>query len=295
VTYVFQSVTDREISVRDEPIDPAGGGGTSAARRSLALMQARGVQAAAWRRLAAQAGAQAALLTAPDPTAAGLCQLCRGPAWPGRDRCFRCHRYGQCLPGLLPDVVVPVAYAVKGGHHATNLWLYKSERSGATAAGSALRSLLLVFLRDHGGCVWRQARAPGPSHVAVVPSRRGRPGMHPLQRLAAPYLTLTWVRLALARRDDPQAHDPDPSLFLPQRLRGASVLLLDDTWTTGASATSAAAALRLAGARSVAVVVLGRHLDDYALALAAGGGAGASLGMPFRPGLCAVHAPDRSQ
>jgi hypothetical protein len=257
-------------------------------------MQARGLQAAAWRRLAAQAGGQARLLTAPDPSAAGLCQLCRGPARPGRERCYRCHRYGECLPGLLPDVVVPVAYAVKGGHHATNLWLYKSQRPGSAEAGSALRSLLLVFLRDHGGCVWRQARAPGPSHVAVVPSRRGRPGTHPLQQLAAPYLTLTWVRLALARRDDPRAHDPDPSLFVPQRLAGASVLLLDDTWTTGASATGAAAALRLAGARSVAVVVLGRHLDDYALALAAGDGPRTSLGVPFRPWLCAVHAPDRS-
>jgi hypothetical protein len=257
-------------------------------------MQARD-PGAAWRRLAAQVGGQAPLLFAPDPSAAGLCQLCRGPAWPGRERCYRCYRYGQCLPGLLPDVVVPVAYAAKGGHHATNLWRYKSRQPGAAEAGAALRALLLVFLRDHGSCVWRSARMPRPSHVAVVPSRRGRSGTHPLQRLAAPYLTLSWVRLGLARQDDPSAHDPDPSLFTSQRLAKASVLLLDDTWTTGASATSAAAALRLAGARSVAVVVLGRHLDDSALALMAGDGERSPLGMPFCPWLCAVHAPGRSQ
>jgi orotate phosphoribosyltransferase len=42
---------------------------------------------------------------------------------------------------------------------------------------------------------------------------------------------------------------------------GAGVLLIDDTWVSGASAQSAAAALKAAGARRVALVVLGRHVD----------------------------------
>jgi hypothetical protein len=257
--------------------------------------------AAAWERLRAQVGAQAPLLTAPDPAARGLCELCRGPARPRRTRCYHCELYAGCLPGLLPDVVVPVAYAAKGGEHATNLWRYKSGRSGATsaspeaaAAGVSLRALLLVFLRDHGACVWRRAGASGPSHVAVVPSGRGRPGTHPLERLAAPYLALTWVRLTPTGRDDPPGQDPDPSRFVSPRLDGASVLLLDDTWTSGASVISAAAALRLSGARSVAVVVLGRHLDGSP-ALARGEGGPSPLATPFRPGLCAVHAPGSTQ
>ncbi|GAA1922385.1 hypothetical protein GCM10009716_33650 [Streptomyces sodiiphilus] len=44
-------------------------------------------------------------------------------------------------------------------------------------------------------------------------------------------------------------------------LRGENVLLIDDTWTTGHHAQSAAAALKSAGAGSVAIVVLGRHLN----------------------------------
>jgi orotate phosphoribosyltransferase len=40
-----------------------------------------------------------------------------------------------------------------------------------------------------------------------------------------------------------------------------AVLLIDDTWTTGGHAQSAAIALRDAGAAKVAVVVLGRHFD----------------------------------
>ena len=39
------------------------------------------------------------------------------------------------------------------------------------------------------------------------------------------------------------------------------MLLIDDTWTTGANAQSAAAALKSAGAERVAAVVIGRHLN----------------------------------
>jgi hypothetical protein len=241
-------------------------------------------QSAAWRRLRIQAAGEAALLSAPPPAAAGVCGSCRTPVRPGQARCYRCDTYRECLPGLLPDVVVPVAYAAKGGHHATNLWRYKSDGPGAEAARAALRALLLVFLHDHGRCVWRRAGAPGPTHVAVVPSCRGRPGTHPLQAMAAPYLSLPWVCwVRLPAAGEPVPLDPDPRRLRPERIAGASVLLLDDTWTSGASATSAAAALRLAGARAVAVVVLGRHLDAAVPA------------MPYRSRLCAVHEPGHSQ
>jgi hypothetical protein len=248
-------------------------------------------QNAGWQRLRRQAGGQAPLLSAPLPAAAaavpgvpavpGVCGSCRGPVRAGQAHCYRCDRYRECLPGLLPDVVVPVAYAPKGGHHATNLWRYKSDDPGAEAARAALRALLLVFLRDHGCCVWRRAGTGGPSHAAVVPSCRGRAGPHPLQALAAPYLTIPWVRLSAA--GGPASLDPDPRRFRLERIAGASVLLLDDTWTSGATATSAAAALRLAGARRVAVVVLGRHLDAPVPA------------APYRSELCAVHAPVGTQ
>jgi adenine/guanine phosphoribosyltransferase-like PRPP-binding protein len=42
---------------------------------------------------------------------------------------------------------------------------------------------------------------------------------------------------------------------------GPAVLLIDDTWTTGGNAQSAALALRAAGAAAIAIVVIGRHFD----------------------------------
>jgi len=183
--------------------------------------------------------------------------------------------------------VVPIAYAAKGGEHARSLWLYKSAEPGAAAAATALRALLVVFLNDHGPCAWRRAGMTVPTHVALVPSGRGRPGPHPLWSLAAPFLALPWARLSLRSLDDQEVRDLDPGRFVAQRAPGARVALLDDTWTSGASAASATAALKLAGARSVAVIVLGRHLAAGSWPPEAAAFSPAAL--PFCPALCAVH------
>lgn len=177
-------------------------------------------------------------------------------------------------------MVLPAVFAPKGSPIARYLWQYKSPRpSGeATAAGTVLLALLLVFLREHGACGWRSAGFGRPSHVAVVPTARGRPGVHPLRRLITPYLGWPWAELAA--RPDQRERDLDPDRFDAAPVPDARVLLVDDTWTTGASAQSAAMALRRAGARSVATVVIGRHVGQSALDLAA---------MPFRMDSCAVH------
>jgi hypothetical protein len=101
-------------------------------------------------------------------------------------------------------------------------------------------------------------------------------------------LCLPGCRLAL--RPGRQGRDLDLDRFqVLARPAGASILLLDDTWVSGASAQSAAAALKLAGARHVAVVVLGRHVnpDDPASAPLLAGLTAAR----YDPSACAVHPP----
>jgi hypothetical protein len=246
-------------------------------------------RSAAWDVLSSVGGGQWAGgkpgLTVPAPFAPGLCRTCFGPAQPGSARCFQCRLHAECAPGSLASVVVPVAYAAKGGPHARDLWLYKSSQAGAAAARRGLTVLLLVFLREHGPCVWQQAGGAGPTHLAVVPSSRGRAGRHPLRSLAEPYLRLPWAALTSRPGGSGITRDLDPERFAAGPLPGARVLLLDDTWTTGASAQSATMALRRAGASAVAVVVLGRHLarprpDQGALPTAA-----------FSPRQCAIHRP----
>jgi hypothetical protein len=196
------------------------------------------------------------------------CRTCRGPVQAGFARCYQCDLAHARCAGLLADVVAPVAYAVKGGRLAGDLWRYKSGAAGATEAGARLTAMLARFLREHSDQVWRAAgMAVGPELAAIVPSGQGRPGLHPLAGIMAscvdvPILPLSTAPIGVARRRG--LGDGVAVGWLRVGggpVTGADVLLVDDTWVSGASAQSAAAALKAAGARRVALVVLGRHVD----------------------------------
>ena len=188
------------------------------------------------------------------------CKVCQRPVRAGYARCYQCALQLTEAGGLLADAVFVVAYAVKGGPLASDLWLYKADRPDPGAAGR-LRGLLRAFLADHGRCV----RAAAPGSVAVVPSGQGRAGAHPLAGIVSSCVDLPRVELAASRA---MAHGREVS---PGWLRvaggaaggvaGASVLVVEDTWVSGGSAQSAAVALKLAGAARVTILVLGRHLE----------------------------------
>lgn len=222
----------------------------------------------------------------PVPAAAANCLVCRGPVRPGFARCYQCGRHDLLGHGLLADAVVPISYAIKGTAYADDLWRYKSWLAPGASARTCVLALLLAFLHDHGPCVWRHAAMPPPDRLAVVPTGCGRPGPHPLLRLVSPYVRLPLSSLAI--RAGRQGRDLDVNRFRVSGMpAGVSVLLVDDTWVSGASAQSAAAALKLAGASHVAIVILGRHINP------ADPGAGPLIGrlVPARydPSTCAVH------
>jgi len=195
-----------------------------------------------------------------------------GPAGAGFGRCYQCELALSEVGGLLADVVAPTGYAVRGGALADDLRRYKSDRADATAALAAagrLRGRLAAFLAEQGPSVWAAAgMTEGPEAVAVVPSGQGRPGVHPLVSLVRSCTELPFVRLAVAA-PEVHARDVDPGwVRVAGRadgnapvLDGAEVLVVDDTWVSGGSSQSTAAALKLAGARRVAIVVLGRHVN----------------------------------
>ena len=102
--------------------------------------------------------------------------------------------------------------------------------------------------------------------VTTVPSGdRERDARHPLRRIVGELVGPMRDRHERVLRRTTAGCTPrrfDPSRFAATRpLDGANVLLIDDTWTSGASAQSAAAALLAGGARRVAAVVVGRHLN----------------------------------
>jgi phosphoribosylpyrophosphate synthetase len=167
---------------------------------------------------------------------------------------------------LLADAVAPIGYAVRGGQLAGDLHRYKSDRftgtAEAAAAAARLRGMLAVFLADHGNSVWTAAGMPaGPAAAAVVPSGQGRLGAHPLVGMVRSCVDLPLVRLAIAPGAVHTRGVNSGWVRVGDPVAGADVLVVDDTWVSGGSAQSVAAALKLAGARRVAVVVLGRYVS----------------------------------
>jgi hypothetical protein len=217
-----------------------------------------------------------------QPLVTATCSVCRGPVQPGFVRCYQCGQHEQHGHGLLADAVVPVSYAIRGTPFAEELWRYKAGSSWTGHSSyTSLLALLLLFLHEHGGCVWRRAGMRAPDCLAVVPSGCGRPGRHPLLRMVTPYVTLPVAQLDI--RVGEHSRDLDVRRFRAGPVAGARVLLLDDTWVSGASAQSAAAACKLAGAAQVAIVALGRHLNPADPRVAA------LVGSPYEPGKCAAH------
>ena len=130
---------------------------------------------------------QRTYLRNPFPPGEGICRVCRGATGPGYDVCYQCNRHIWASDGQLSDIVVPIAYSLKGTQHAHNLIVYKSSTPSAPAQYN-LSALGLLFLQAHAICV---AKAVGGlTHVATVPSTRGRQGKHPLEEILTDRLGL---------------------------------------------------------------------------------------------------------
>jgi predicted amidophosphoribosyltransferase len=180
----------------------------------------------------------------------------------GFQQCFRCARHPPALAAVLP-----ISYSV--GHGQLHQTLAGYKRIGGTGArllGLELAAVLWRFLDHHEGCLARAAGIDRFDLVTTVPSGDAvRDEHHPLRWLVAELVAPTrgrFERLLLRSEIDvaPRALSADKYLAT-RRLDAEAVLLIDDTWTTGASAWSAAVALLRAGASLVAAAVIGRHVN----------------------------------
>jgi predicted amidophosphoribosyltransferase len=223
----------------------------------------------------------------------GVCEHCFNLT-EGDRRSFACV---HSEPGL--DAVAPISYSVAHEqlHHA--LAGYKRAPPPiARRMQVELAAVLWRYVSTHEQCI---ARATGITAerfelVTTVPSSdRERDRPHPLTRIVGELSGPTRARhhRLLCRSTKPV----EPRIFDAEKfepvtgLDGEPVLLIDDTWTTGASAHSAAAALKAAGAGTVAALVIGRHVNrewgrnDRRLR---------SLPTPYDWDLCPLCAPETS-
>ncbi len=219
----------------------------------------------------------------PDP-GPGVCRVCRGPV-PGDLRvCFACRvvarRLGRPLAPVVPAHLCPLP-----GPLYTVLLGYKESpvAEARQRFGALVRALVRSFLLDDRNRL--EMMAGGAFDLVVLVPSTHRPGIAPLGRVdglghevTAALPAARWAADLLQRAvapggPPPVAHmRPDPAAFslaAPGRaaVGGARVLLLDDTYVSGARSQSAAAALSRAGARCSLIAPLGRVLRPGRVAL----------------------------
>jgi hypothetical protein len=203
---------------------------------------------------------QSAMRNVPAPLA-GIWATCRTFIEPGYSQCYQC----ATGPGEL-DTVVPITYSEALGQVHGALRGYKdgwpAERNYAMPR---LAAVLWRFLEVHEPCVARAAGTDGFDVVTAVPSSapdrdEARPNLRTIVGWCRPVVD-RYERVLLATGDVPDGRAYDSRRYAASRdLSGARVLLIDDTWTAGGHAQSAATALRQAGATTVGLVVIGRHV-----------------------------------
>jgi hypothetical protein len=128
------------------------------------------------------------------------------------------------------------------------------------------------FLSGHRRCIVGQhgQRNDPWDGIVTVPSSSGRTGIHPLrqalQLLPSNYSDLEIDALRPGTVVARHNRADDNAFIVQESLDGARILLIDDTYTTGARLQSAASALSLSRAEPIAAVVVGRVIraDDSA-------------------------------
>lgn len=200
-----------------------------------------------------------------NPLRVGTCSRCFTPtqSWPV---CARCRTLLAYDDG--PELLGIMAYAgylepiSQSGHVMRG---YKNPRIPSGFHRQTVALMAALGLIGHAACPGTLAGTP-VSAWATVPSLPPKPERpkHPLNdivsKLARPG-ALEIVMTAAASVSNPREVNRT-HYSASADAAGHHVLVIDDTWTGGSHATSAALAIRAAGATRISVLVLARWLSD---------------------------------
>lgn len=202
-------------------------------------------------------------------TTEGVCEICHNATVIGQlgtyyPRCWNC----RSLPPGSIRTIVPISLVhTSESQLYASLRDYKSESSYLTESVRAEHALLLAatlqrFLRIHRPHIEHVAEVAWDT-IQVVPSSRPDRTEHPLEAVIRMTIFRADLAHLLTRTGEPIGHnEPNPAAFAPVgNVHGRRVLIVDDTFTTGARVQSVSCALRSAGATVVAAIPIGRVID----------------------------------
>lgn len=206
------------------------------------------------------------------PAGDTVCSVCHGPVYDGYRVCYQCNDALSVFGALRLDAVTFVSLAPRGEQMATDLITYKHANVPSHLQEQrkmGLAATLWRWLEIHEQCLLNAARSLGFDLVTTVPSTTGRTNEHPLSDVVGKIVVGTDERVQqtlAVNRDNlgPREFSRDRFVAMHE-VNGQDVLVIDDTWTTGAKLQAASAALKQAGARRVGGVAIGRWFSrpDY--------------------------------
>jgi predicted amidophosphoribosyltransferase len=201
------------------------------------------------------------LLPSVAPVLEGTCALCFGAVGKTYDGdwftyCQHCHGYRNYL-----DRVVPVVYSLDVGFESL-LHKYK-DWENRQWLGIPLGCIAQDFFQRHLGCI---TEAIGDvDRFTVVPSgdtdRPFIPLEYAVDQVDGWNVDWDFGLVKKVREGRPKRGVADASFYeVSEDLDHETIVILDDTWTSGSSTASVAAALQAAGARRILAVTIGRQI-----------------------------------
>ncbi|MGH3620695.1 MAG: hypothetical protein ACRDQ5_02770 [Sciscionella sp.] len=194
----------------------------------------------------------------------GTCDVCSTPVEPSYALCWRCQRDREEFGDELADLVLFLCYGVKGSQSGYLMHSYKDLEAPARHNQTLLSLLLLAALDRHGNCIERCLGSDIDTWAIVPSARIDRTGEYPLH-VVSKRAGISLPEVELIPRQPPTPEDRTTSrdrfvLRDGEDARERHILLIEDTWTSGGNAQSAALTLRRAGAVTVTIVALARWL-----------------------------------
>lgn len=198
----------------------------------------------------------------PEYVAGTVCEWCLGPVtdW---SCCYGCKRLREGgAPTALDGSIIPMSVAINPSAWYSRLVTYKGFQR---VHGHTLAGLIGTFIIAHRPRI--ESRLGGPIDLIIpVPSKRGIPfDDQPLRRVISAIIPFRdkvhdVVRFKPGVTLERQEYDPDV-FIVDASVCGQRIVLIEDTWVSGATAVSAAGALLEWGADALAMLPVARMVE----------------------------------